>query len=60
MTSLIILKGVAGLIAGGALGYLYYRKVGCTSGACPLTSNPWITTVYGAVMGLLLTSGNFR
>jgi outer membrane lipoprotein SlyB len=60
MTSLILIKAVAGLIGGGALGYFYYRKVGCTSGACPLTSNPWITTVYGAVMGLLLTSGQIR
>jgi hypothetical protein len=45
-------------IAGGALlGFLYYRVVGCRSGACPITSNPYVSTLYGAVMGLLLGRG---
>jgi len=40
----------------GALGgYAYYYFVGCNSGTCPITSNPWISTAYGAGMGLLLT-----
>jgi hypothetical protein len=40
----------------GALGgYAYYYFVGCSSGACPITSNPWISTAYGAGMGLILT-----
>ncbi len=40
----------------GALGgFLYYAFVGCTSGSCPITSNPWISTIWGAVMGYLLT-----
>ena len=39
----------------GALGgYLYYRFVGCASGACPITSNPYISTIYGGVIGTLL------
>lgn len=43
-------------VAAGALGgYLYYRFIGCRGGACPLTSNPWISTLYGALIGLLLT-----
>lgn len=45
-------------IAGGAvLGYLYYRIVGCRSGVCPITSNPYISTLYGAVLGLLMGRG---
>lgn len=44
---------IGGGIGAGA-GYLYYRFVGCPSGACPITSNPVISTIYGAVMGLLI------
>lgn len=43
-----------GVLVGGALGYTYYRFIGCKSGACPLTSNPWISTVYGAFLGGVL------
>ena len=38
-------------------GYAYYYFVGCSSGTCPITSNPWISTAYGAGMGLILTIG---
>lgn len=40
-----------GLLVGAALGYGYYRLVGCASGACPLASNPWLATLYGAMLG---------
>lgn len=40
-------------LVGAALGYAYHRFVGCSSGACPITANPYISTVYGAVMGYL-------
>jgi len=42
-----------GILIGGVLGYLYYRLIGCSSGTCPITSNKYISTLYGAVMGLL-------
>ncbi len=41
-------------LAGAAAGYLYYRFVGCATGACPLTSNPVISTLYGAAIGYLI------
>ncbi|MEK9136601.1 MAG: DUF6132 family protein [Bacteroidota bacterium] len=41
---------------GGAAGFLYYKVVGCKSGACPLTSNPWVSTLYGALVGALMIS----
>ncbi len=42
---------------GGLLGFAYYYFIGCRSGACPLTGNPFISTGYGAFMGFLLCSG---
>lgn len=45
---------ILGGIIGGVVGYLYYDYIGCTSGTCPITSNPFIMTVYGTVMGGLL------
>jgi len=45
---------IALFAVGGALaGWLYYRFVGCRSGACPLTSNPIVSSLYGAALGVL-------
>lgn len=41
-------------VIGAVGGYLYYRFVGCASGACAITSNPVISTVYGGVLGGLI------
>ena len=46
----MMILAVVGLIAG----FLYYRLVGCASGACPITSNPYISTGYGGVLGTLI------
>jgi hypothetical protein len=39
------------IVLGAAGGYAYYRFVGCRTGACPLTGNPWVSTLYGALIG---------
>jgi glycerol uptake facilitator-like aquaporin len=44
---------IAPPLLGAIAGYAYYYYIGCNSGTCPLTSNPWISTIYGAVVGLL-------
>ena len=36
------------------MGFAYYYFVGCASGTCPITSNPYVSTAYGALVGLLL------
>jgi hypothetical protein len=42
-------------VAVGALsGFAYHRLVGCTTGACPITANPYIATLYGAVRGCVV------
>ena len=41
-------------VVGAIGGYLYYRLVGCASGACPISSNPYISTAYGGLIGTLI------
>lgn len=48
-----ILK-IAGSGIGALGGFLYYYFIGCSSGTCPITSNPYISIAYGALMGYLL------
>ncbi len=43
-----------GAVVGGIGGYIYYIKVGCTSGSCPITSNPWLSIIWGVLFGYLL------
>ena len=50
MISMLTYAGV-----GGVLGYLYYRLVGCRTGACPLTANPITSILYGALIGFLMS-----
>lgn len=50
------LRLLIGGVTGGVLGLGYYRFVGCRSGACPLTGNPYISTICGMVMGALVAS----
>jgi hypothetical protein len=52
----MILKLIIGAVVGGGLGFAYYKFVGCSSGACPLTSHPVVSTIYGSVVGVLLAS----
>ncbi len=55
----MILRTIVGGLVGAGLGFAWYKWVGCPTGACPLTRNPIITTLYGAALGALV-AGNFR
>ena len=52
-----IWQSILGVGAGAVIGYLLYRFIGCSSGACPLTSNPYISTIYGALLGFFASLG---
>ena len=41
-------------LAGGVLGFVWHKLVGCRSGACPITATPYISTIYGAFVGFMM------
>jgi hypothetical protein len=45
---------ISGIVAGGTVGFLYYYFIGCQSGSCAITSNPWLSILWGAAFGYLL------
>jgi uncharacterized membrane protein YeaQ/YmgE (transglycosylase-associated protein family) len=45
---------IIGAVAGAVAGYVYWQQIGCTSGTCAITSKPFNSTLYGAVMGSLV------
>ena len=52
----MIIRIIIGTIAGGGLGFGWYKLAGCATGTCPLTSNPIIATIYGAILGVLVAT----
>lgn len=47
-----ILKKILPVLGGAVLGFSYYYFIGC-NGSCPISGNPYISTLYGAGLGLL-------
>jgi hypothetical protein len=41
------------ITAGIALGFLYWRFVGCSSGSCPITSKWYASSLMGGLIGYL-------
>ncbi len=52
----MILRTLIGAAIGAGLGFGWYKLVGCSTGTCPLTSNPFISTLYGMVVGVLIAT----
>jgi len=50
------IKMIAYPLIGGILGFGYYKLVGCKSGSCPITSNPFISILYGALLGFMVAA----
>ena len=51
---------VIGMIVGAIGGYIYYAQIGCVSGTCAITSNPWMSTAWGAAFGYLIFDMLFK
>jgi len=43
-----------GVVLGAFGGFSYYYFIGCSSGSCPITSNPYLMTVWGIFFGGVL------
>ena len=43
------------MILGGIGGFAYYYYIGCYGGSCPISGNPYISTSYGMLIGLLMS-----
>ena len=48
------MKTVLGTVIGALAGLAFYKLVGCPAGTCPITSSPFLSTFFGAMMGLLV------
>lgn len=51
------LKMAVGGVIGAAVGFAMYKFVGCRTGTCPLTANPWMAMAVWGAFGALAMSG---
>lgn len=47
---------VIGAVVGALAGFLYWKYVGCLTGTCAITSSPFRSTIYFAVLGAIVFS----
>jgi Kef-type K+ transport system membrane component KefB len=47
---------IIGIVLGAFVGFMYWKLIGCYSGACMITSKWHNSTLYGGLMGGLLLS----
>lgn len=47
---------IIGAGVGAVSGFLYWKYVGCLTGTCKITSSPINSTLYFALMGMLVFS----
>lgn len=50
------MKALVAVVIGAALGFAWYRVVGCSTGSCPITARWWTATLYGAFAGWMVGS----
>jgi hypothetical protein len=54
-----IIRVVVGGVIGAGIGFAMYKFVGCRTGACPLTGNPFIAMSIWGIAGALIGAGKF-
>jgi len=48
---------IIGVLIGGSIGFLVGHFGKCASGTCPLTGNPIVSTIIGALLGAFIAAG---
>jgi len=56
LTSSAFIKPLLFAIFGGIFGYLFYYFIGCSSGSCGITSNSYLSILFGAAIGFYASS----
>lgn len=57
MSMTLLTRFVMGGVVGAALGYGIYRYIGCSTGACPLNANPYVSVLLWSMIGALMVGG---
>jgi len=52
-----LVRMIIGGVVGAAIGFAMYKFVGCRTGACPLTSNPYVAMIIWGLVGALMGAG---
>jgi hypothetical protein len=50
------LRPFIAFLVGSTAGFLYYHFVGCTSGHCAITGNPYLSTLWGGLLGFFVVN----
>lgn len=49
-----IVKVILGSLLGALGGFAYYYFIGCQYGSCPITSNPYVSILWGMIIGIVI------
>lgn len=50
----LVIRIVIGAFVGALVSLAYYKFVGCRTGTCPITSDPYASAMFGVVVGGIL------
>lgn len=53
----LLVRILIGGAIGAVIGFAMYKFVGCKTGACPITANPFISMAVYAGIGAMLAAG---
>jgi hypothetical protein len=51
-------KPFLGIVIGGLAGFLYFYFIGCRSGSCAITSDPYNSVIFGGLAGFFFSGGS--